>query len=106
MKKLIRVVARSSRDEKKAKLMEIMINDMYGESFWEPHFRYWRVRNAMLNNHLDAIRLDLRPYSQTQLDLMKGGDTHMMKKKGMTKNQKLKLNKTAAAKKKVKATKK
>lgn len=37
---------------------------------------------------------------------MKGGRSHMMKKKGMTKNQKLKLNKTAAAKKKVKATKK
>lgn len=38
--------------------------------------------------------------------VMKGGDTHMMKKKGMTKNQKLKSLKTSKAKKKVKATKK
>ncbi len=37
---------------------------------------------------------------------MKGGRSPMKAKKGMTKNQKLKLNKTAAAKKKVKATKK
>lgn len=106
MKKLIRVVARRRSDNEKARHMEIILNDMYGESFWEPHFRYWRVRNAMLNNHLDTIRLDLRPYSQTQLDLMKGGRSHMKAKKGMTKNQKLKSLKTSKAKKKVKATKK
>ena len=39
--------------------------------------------------------------------LTKGGDKIMKaKKKGLTRNQKLKLNKTAKAKKKVKATKK
>ena len=104
MKKLIRVVARRRSDNEKARHMEIILNDMYGESFWEPHFRYWRVRNAMLNNHLDTIRLDLRPYSQTQLDLMKGGRSHMKaKKKGV--NAKLKKAKTAKAKKALKAKK-
>lgn len=38
--------------------------------------------------------------------LPKGDEQNMKAKKGMTKNQKLKLNKTASAKKKVKATKK
>lgn len=89
------------------KLKDTREDVFYGTPYFDKELKSWmKMRNFMLNNYLDRVKLALRPYSQTQLDLMKGGRSHMMKKKGMTKNQKLKLNKTAAAKKKVKATKK
>lgn len=45
-------------------------------------------------------------YQKLLMQLLEGDEKHMMKKKGMTKNQKLKMMKTSKAKKKVKATKK
>jgi hypothetical protein len=45
-------------------------------------------------------------YQKLLMQLLEGGRKHMMKKKGMTKNQKLKMLKTSKAKKSVKATKK
>lgn len=54
----------------------------------------------------NGIEMMYQEMCKDQLELEERRRLRMVKKKGMTKNQKLKLNKTASAKKKVKATKK
>lgn len=57
-------------------------------------------------NGCDGVEEIYQAMMQDQLRINERRGKHMKAKKGMTKNQKLKLNKTASAKKKVKATKK